>query len=115
VTVYVDDLKVWSHAKHRCFKQGSAHLTADTLDELHAFAARLGLKRAWFQDHIVAPHYDLSPAKHAASLTLGATHMSAIAQARMRRQRRVEARLPESAFHPDNVRRSAKAIPGDGK
>lgn len=29
------------------------HLTADTLDELHAFAARLGLKRVWFQDKYV--------------------------------------------------------------
>lgn len=35
------------------------HLAADTLDELHAFARRLGLRREWFQDgrH---PHYDLT-------------------------------------------------------
>lgn len=52
MTVRIDDLKVWGNAKHRCFKNGSAHLTADTLDELHAFAARLGLKREWFQDRV---------------------------------------------------------------
>lgn len=90
MTVYVDDVKVWGNAKHRCFMKGSAHLTADTLDELHAFAKRLGLKREWFQDHIV-PHYDLSPKRHAAALALGATYMQAIAQARMRRARRLAA------------------------
>jgi hypothetical protein len=26
-----------------------AHLLADSLDELHAFAGKLGLQRAWFQ------------------------------------------------------------------
>lgn len=35
------------------------HLVSDDLDELHAFAARLGLKREWFQDHR-HPHYDLT-------------------------------------------------------
>lgn len=30
------------------------------LDELHAFASALGLKRAWFQDRRGYPHYDLS-------------------------------------------------------
>lgn len=72
MTVYVDELRVWPNARHRCFKSGSAHLTADTLDELHAFAARIGMKRAWFQNHTVAPHYDLSPSRHALALSLGA-------------------------------------------
>lgn len=87
MTVRVDDLKVWPHAVHRCFLKGSAHLTADTLEELHAFAARLGLKRSWFQDKIV-PHYDLSPQKHALALRLGAVYMSAMDQSRMRRKQR---------------------------
>lgn len=34
------------------------HLVADTLDELHEFAANIGLKREWFQDHPRHPHYD---------------------------------------------------------
>lgn len=71
MTVYVDELQVWPHAKHRCFFEGSAHLEADTLEELHAFARRLGLKRSWFQPRS-SPHYDLSPGKHAAALRLGA-------------------------------------------
>lgn len=90
MTVMVDDLRVWAHAKHRCFKAGSAHLTsdADSLDELHEFAARLGLKREWFQDHFIAPHYDLSPAKHALALKLGAKYVAALDQARARRAKR---------------------------
>lgn len=90
MTVMVDDLRVWDHAKHRCFKSGSAHLTTDaeSLDELHEFAARLGLKRAWFQNHFIAPHYDLSPAKHVLALQLGSKYVSALDQARARRAKR---------------------------
>lgn len=35
------------------------HLVADSLDELHAFAQKIGLKREWFQDHPKHPHYDI--------------------------------------------------------
>jgi hypothetical protein len=80
VTVRVDELRVWP-TKLRCFKSGSAHLSADTLDELHAFAARLGLRREWFQDHPIMPHYDLTPGKHARALALGAALVSAREQA----------------------------------
>lgn len=34
-------------------------MVADSLTELHAFAARLGLKREWFQTRRL-PHYDLT-------------------------------------------------------
>lgn len=62
MSVYVDRLRPvtptakwpWHYA---------AHLTADTLDELHAFARKLGLKREWFQDHPRHPHYDLTDNK----------------------------------------------------
>jgi hypothetical protein len=35
------------------------HIVADTEEELHEFAKRIGLKREWFQDHPEHPHYDL--------------------------------------------------------
>ena len=35
------------------------HMIADTLDELHEMAGRIGLKRAWFQNHGSTPHYDI--------------------------------------------------------
>ncbi len=36
------------------------HLMADSLEELHRFAAKLHLRRQWFQDHPRHPHYDLT-------------------------------------------------------
>ena len=37
-----------------------AHMVSDqSLDELHQFAAQLGLKRSWFQPRHRASHYDL--------------------------------------------------------
>jgi len=36
------------------------HLVSDESDEeLHEFAAKLGLKRRWYQDKASRPHYDL--------------------------------------------------------
>jgi len=35
------------------------HLMADTVNELHEFADKCGLKRDWFQDHKKHPHYDV--------------------------------------------------------
>lgn len=48
MTVYVDDLARYP-TKIPCFRLGSCHMMADTLDELHAMAVKIGLKRAWFQ------------------------------------------------------------------
>lgn len=52
------------------------HLVADTIDELHAFALRLGLKREWFQNHLKHPHYDLFGSKVTKARTLGACKIS---------------------------------------
>lgn len=50
-----------------------AHLTADTREELHAFAARIGLRRAWFQNAgNYRWHYDVTPGKRTAALRAGA-------------------------------------------
>lgn len=38
---------------------GTHLASTETVEELHAFAARIGLRRAWFQDHRI-PHYDLT-------------------------------------------------------
>lgn len=73
VSVYVDhafaagDWGRWS---------GGGHLQADTLGELHEFAARIGLRREWFQARPGRPendHYDLTRAGRALALRLGAT------------------------------------------
>lgn len=55
---------------------------------LHDFAKKIGLKRAWFQDHKLVPHYDLTPGRHSQALAHGAVLVSAIDQARDRVARR---------------------------
>ena len=49
------------------------HMTTDgSFDELHEFAARLGLRRAWFQ----RDHYDLPAHGRAAAVELGAEQLT---------------------------------------
>lgn len=85
MTVYVDELRVWANARVP-FRQGSCHLTADAPNELHEFASRLGLKRAWFQNHRVAPHYDLTRGKRRRALALGASFVPGVEQILKRRR-----------------------------
>jgi hypothetical protein len=50
-----------------------AHLWSDTsIEELHAFAQKIGLKRAWFQNKERLPHYDVTGARYKAALAAGA-------------------------------------------
>ena len=54
----------------------SSHLFADTLEELHAFAGRIGMKRAWFQHKPGRlPHYDLTEKRRGKAIALGALEM----------------------------------------
>ena len=75
--IYVDDLQKWSpstyrnpQAAHVGARNGHqwCHMTADTLAELHEMAARIGLRRAWFQGN----HYDLTPHRRKVALAAGA-------------------------------------------
>lgn len=84
MSVYVDEVRVWP-TTIACMRGGSCHLTADTIEELHAFAARIGLRRGWAQveGHLV-PHYDLTPARRVRALDAGAVFVPAKEQARKR-------------------------------
>jgi hypothetical protein len=85
--IMVDELRVWT--SRRPFHKGSCHLTTDgPIDELHAFADRLGMKREWFQKHPLASHYDLTPKIRAKAVELGAAEVLAKDQARARIERR---------------------------
>jgi hypothetical protein len=72
VTVYVDDafaVGEWG------FFSGGGHLQADSVEELHAFAASLGLRREWFQAKPGRPehdHYDLTRRGRERAIELGA-------------------------------------------
>jgi hypothetical protein len=86
--IMVDEIMKWPHARYP-FMDGSCHLTTDgDLEELHAFAISIGLRRGWFQNHVLCPHYDLTPRKRALALSKGAVFVSARAQAKARREKR---------------------------
>lgn len=65
MSVYIDNSKNGFGRMRMC------HMMADTLDELHAMAARLGLRRAWFQPKS-SPHYDVCQSKRALAVQYGA-------------------------------------------
>jgi hypothetical protein len=70
VTVYVDDaVQAWRG-------QRWAHLMADTLAELHAMAAQLGIPRRAFQNKSSGAHYDVTVALRAQAIALGAVPIS---------------------------------------
>lgn len=67
MAIYVDDERISWRGKQWC------HLVADTLTELHDFARQLGLRRAWFQERSVYPHYDVTVSVRDKALALGAS------------------------------------------
>lgn len=85
MSVYVDDIKIpWRGMI-------MSHMTADSVDELHEFAAKLGLKRAWAQlppEHSV-PHYDVSEGKRQQAIRLGAIEESWRSRKAIERHRRL--------------------------
>lgn len=65
MTVYVD-------AERNPFgRMIMCHMFADTAEELHAMAAAIGLRRDWYQPTSF-PHYDVSLARKARAVALGA-------------------------------------------
>lgn len=47
------------------------HMLADTLDELHAMADKIRIKRKWFQNK-KTPHYDICQVKRKLAIESGA-------------------------------------------
>jgi len=89
MTVYVDDARIPARVGRH--DTTWSHLFADTQDELHAFAVRLGLRRNWFQDPVKVGkpfkarpgsraaenwHYDVAESKRRQAVGLGAVEVS---------------------------------------
>ena len=89
MTVYLDDWR--QPARLGPVDDRWSHLVADTDEELHAFAARLGMRRAWFQDKPGRPHhahYDLPERARAEAVANGAVEVTWRELGRMLRDRR---------------------------
>lgn len=88
MTVYVDSARI--PATVGKVRGRWSHLTADTPEELHAFAAKIGLRREWFQARCkFAPycpsladetcrhfHYDVVEARRVMAIKEGAQAIS---------------------------------------
>lgn len=89
MTVYVDDMRM--PAKVGRIEARWSHLMADTDEELHAFAARIGLQRRWAQyPGTWKSHYDVTDSKRTLAIATGAVEIgyaSAESIALMRRKR----------------------------
>lgn len=70
MSVYVD-ASIWPLRAYGGRRMMMCHMIADTLEELHKMADRIGMQRKWFQDKSV-PHYDICKSKRAQAVKLGA-------------------------------------------
>ena len=78
MTCYVDDAYIKTEPGYLGMRFGAVwcHMTADTKDELHEFAAQLGLKRSWFQDKPYGQwHYDVTKTVRARAVKAGAVEI----------------------------------------
>ncbi len=48
------------------------HMLADSPEELHEMAQRIGMARRWYQRDASTPHYDLSQEQRAEAIAAGA-------------------------------------------
>jgi Protein of unknown function (DUF4031) len=112
MTVYVDDANIPATVTNGRARHTSAwcHLFADTQDELHLFAVRLGLRRSYFQpgprrgDGTPSPywHYDITARKRQRALRLGAqavTWRQATQIIRDRETRAERVKMADQASH----------------
>lgn len=68
--VYVDDAGILWRGKKRY------HMTADTIEELHAAAAAAGIKPCWYHRGAAHPHYDVTAEQRGAAVAQGAREVS---------------------------------------
>jgi hypothetical protein len=69
VTVYVDDMRAKYGRMIMC------HMLADSPEELHAMADRIGVQRKWFQSRASSPHYDIALSKRSLAVAHGAVEV----------------------------------------
>lgn len=85
MTVYVDDMRAPFRRMIMC------HMIADTEEELHSMAHRIGVKRKWYQGN----HYDISLTKRRLAVRFGA----------------VEITMRQLAFMAANKKRAERGLP----
>lgn len=84
MSVYVDT------ARNRFGTMIMCHMWADTAEELHAMAAAIGMRRAWYQAPDAPrpasfPHYDVCLSRRSQAIRLGAVEVCRAEAVRIRR------------------------------
>jgi hypothetical protein len=93
MTVYVDDM--YLRPMGQFGKMKMSHMISDNLDELHAMADAIGIKRKWFQNTHSGPHYDIAISKRKLAISKGVIEVTLRELAYMSFVRRVTGRLPK--------------------
>lgn len=93
MTVYVDDMKAAYGRMVMC------HMLADTDDELHAMADRIGVQRRWWQspEETSGSHYDIALSKRALAVAAGAVEITWLQASAMNMRRRITGQLGPAA------------------
>jgi hypothetical protein len=95
MAVYVDNMRTVWRGRLWC------HLVADSIEELHEFAKRLGMKRKWFQHTASYPHYDITVEVRVLALELGAIEGNRIQIITC--ARKLKAELVQSSSMPEQL------------
>lgn len=113
MTVYVDDMHLSAMGRYGRMKM--SHMIADTDEELHAMAARIGVARRWWQspEKTSGSHYDIAMSKRAEAIAAGAVEITLRQCSAMNLRRRITGNLgePQAAIawlHEHMDRRSAE-------
>src|SRR5436190_4285874 len=76
MAILIDSFQNGARGPWRYWHRRCGHLVSDSsIEELHEFAASLGLRREWFQRKSV-PHYDLTGEHYELALERGAILVS---------------------------------------
>ena len=84
MTVYIDDMYRYAFGEFRGMRM--SHMIADRDEELHAMAARIGMKREWFQ----GDHYDVPVPRRDQAIAAGAVPITYRQAGAMRRRLMVD-------------------------
>lgn len=96
--VYVDDMYTSSMGEYKRgpYVYKMSHMIADTDEELHAMAAKIGVQRKWFQKPgTPGRHYDITMTMRAKAVASGAVEITMKQAALMCRNRRLTGELGE--------------------
>lgn len=93
MAVYVDDMYLDPMGQYRGMKM--SHMLADSDEELHAMAARIGVQRRHWQSPLKTSgsHYDIALSKRELAVAAGAIEITLRQAAAMNARRRVTGEL----------------------